>query len=235
MIRLRGGRGIGDGLYVHAIARALKGPLILTDLPDLYPGYQTAPFTRQDAEVVAHYANQRHSPYTQWEDVQRKADIFTELKIDWEVTNDFSWLDKYKPLLFVNGGRYPMNRPDGYALSILPEEKGFNAKLRELKKDYTAIYIGKGPQLYDVDFDIDLSNKTSITDLIDLGKKCDMFFQQCSFSTILAEVFDKPSLTMFASKPAKDEILRTITPKKILCKPTDSWCFDNLSDIRRCG
>lgn len=192
-----------------------------------------ADFRRNDIDIVAHYANDRFSKFNQWEDVQNRAKVKAELKLDWTVVNPeiIEKYEKYRPIVFVNGGRHPMDRTDGFADSIIPDGKAFNKHLKQLRQDFTAIYVGNGKQFYDIDCDFDLSGKTSVTDLIDLATISDFFYCQCSFTTILAESLDKPCLTMFTARPQSDRILKTITPKKILCKKTDYYMYDDSDEI----
>ena len=234
MLSLRGGRGVGDTLYVQAIARELcktEDITVCTEYPELFQlPVKFEPYRRNNIDVVCHYANRRHERTHQWEDVQIRAGVKADLRLDWQTVND-SFIRRFehlRPILFVNAGRFPMQRTDGYANSILPEEGPLNAVLKELRKEYTAIYVGRGARLYPVECDIDLGDKTSITELVDLATISDAFYGQCSFMNILAQSLDKPCLTMFASRRANNDLLRTITPQKILFKETDEYIFDDL-------
>lgn len=234
--RIRGGRGIGDALYVQGIVRHLVKQgvelEVCTDYPEIYQfNVSFSPFSRHNIDYLAHYPQRRMiQTTTQWEDVclsVGKRAEGAELKIDWTPQNNRFKLES--PLLFVTGGRQPMQRKDGYAKEMMPNEKAFNGILRELKKDYFTVYVGSGIREYNADVDLDLNNKTTITDVLDIASQADMFFGQCSFIVPLAESFDKDLLCVWSSyiRTTDHPYMKYITPQKVLSKPTSKYVYDD--------
>ena len=95
------------------------------------------------------------------------------------------------------------------------------------------VRIGRGYQLYPLPVDLDLNDKTSVSDLLDLGSICDGAVGQCSYIIPLAELFDKRLMIVWASKglASQDMIIKTVTPEKILSKQTSQYVIDDWDDF----
>lgn len=244
---IRGGRGLGDSLYLRPIAEYFLAQgdevTVLSDYPQIYTGLkvEVKRFTRFGVNVLAHYVMGKSNPLTtQWDDVCASAGVSVPLRFTWNIVNH-ALVDrivekaKGRPIIVVHGGRVPMGRTDGFGLELLPDRAAFEAVLAELKDCFTVL-VGGGAQLYPLEADFDLNGKTSVSDLLDIASVCDGVVAQCSFAIPLAEVFDKPLLIVWAAHGlvAREPYVRQITPMKVLSKPTSHFVVDDRSetDIR---
>lgn len=247
MIRIRGGRGLGDSLYVRPIVDYLvrlgERVVALSDYPDVFlgSGADVQPFTRQGVNLLAHYTSGMGNPQsTQWQDVLRSARMppGLPLRFAWTVRNP-TLVDALRvraagrPLVLVHGGKEPMNRTDGFGLELMPERWAFVTALDTLR-DCFVIRIGKGPRLYELPADADLDGGTTVADLLDVASQCAGIVAQCSFAVPLAEVFDKPLLAIWSARGlvAREPYVRQITPRKVLCGERDSFVTDDWSPER---
>ena len=226
-LRIRGGSGIGDNLYTSAIVRKLhkEVPLeVCTSYQDLYPyPVKFSEFSRQNITYLTHYGRRRRDRTNQWEDVQIISGVKAELKLDWTLKNE-KW-KSLVPFVFINGGRVPMDRKDGVGRDLLPLREGF---IKELEKiNLKKVYVG-GPRKYDFPIDVDLQGKTSVSDLVDLAFLSEMGFGQVGFIVPLFESLDKKLTCVWSRKGLTSDcwVTRTITPSKILTKPTSKAVFD---------
>ena len=77
MRSIRGGMGLGDALYVQAVARHITATgerlLVCTAWPDVFKPLgdkvEFAPFRRQRIDVLAHYSTRKALPTKQFDDV----------------------------------------------------------------------------------------------------------------------------------------------------------------------
>ncbi len=247
-IRIRGGSGLGDSLYIRPVAehflRRGDDVTVNSNYADVFHGLpvKIEPFSRA-ANVLAHYSRHRaRVGTTQFDDVCETAGIGrVPLAFQWPVRNAvlvrrLLLAAEDRPLVLVHGGREPWGRQDGLGLPLLPERAAFEAVLEQLAHCFT-VWIGAGPRLYRLRVDEDLGDRTSVSDLLDLGCACDGVVSQVSFCVPLAEVFDKPLLTIWSASglKARRELLRQITPQKVLSKPEigrfvmDDWSAERLS------
>jgi hypothetical protein len=250
-LRIRGGSGLGDSIYVRPIAehyvRQGHAVSVCTNYPDVFigSGASVEPFSRK-ADITAHYAHRKFEPATnQWQDVciAAKVDPALRLTFAWAVRNHGLTADVRakaagRPLILVLGGRKPMGRPDNFGAELLPDKRAFDAALDALDGCYT-VRIGSGTDLggrndekYRVATDCDLVGKTTVSDLIDLAHVCDGWLAQCSLAIPLAESFGKPILCVWASKglTAKHRFISAITPKKVFSAPTSRFVVDSYPD-----
>ncbi len=158
------------------------------------------------------------------------------LRFDWVVKNQ-PLIDQIRAkaegrkIVVVHGGRAPMARTDGFGHELLPKKAAFDTVLDALSGSFL-MRIGKGSDIYSLRSDLDLSGTTSVSDLLDIAWICDGIIGQCSFVVPLAECFDKPLLAVWAAhgmEATRHEYVRTITPQKILSKPTSRYIVDDWS------
>ena len=240
--RVRGGRGLGDALYVRPIVdhliRSGERVKVLTDYKEVFlgSGASVLPFERVRVDVTAHYVGGKGKiGTTQWEDVCASAKVPSTLplRIDWPVRNR-AMIDGLRaqagrrPMVLVHGGRRPMNRLDGFGMELLPAKAAFDVVLDELR-DCFLVQIGKASQLYPLKTDVDLNGSTSVADVLDLGVSCAAVVAQCSFAVPLAEVFDKPLLAIWGGKisSSRELFVRSTTPQKVLSASTDYFVMDD--------
>lgn len=247
MIRIRGGRGLGDSLYVRPVAqhfvRAGESVAVHSDYPEVFIGSGVAvePFRRDGVNVLAHYtAGKANLNTTQWQDICASAKVpELPLRFGWAIKNhslvaDLRARAAGRKLVIVHGGRTPMGRKDGYGAELLPYRHAFDVALDALTGCYTVL-VGNAPQIYPLRADLNLNGTTSVSDLLDIGSTCDGIVAQCSFCVPLAEVFDKPLLAIWSARgmaPGVPAYIRAVTPKKILSKPTSRYVMDDSADIR---
>lgn len=241
-MRIRGGSGLGDALYLRVVAehfvRAGHHVTALSDWPDVFEGSGAAVerFTRENVDVLAHYASYRQDQTsTQFQDMLRSARITdpVALRFEWSIKNGGlieGLLEKAegRPIVLVHGGREAFGRSDGLGAEMLPPPDAFGLALGGFRDCYT-VRIGKGKRLYEIPVDWDLSDQTSVSDVLDLGKTADYVLAQCSFAVPLAECFGRPLLTIWASRglSSRNAIISSVTPQKILTAPTSHYVVDH--------
>lgn len=253
MKRIRGGRGLGDTIYLRPIVQRLiadgEQVTVCCDHPEVFIGTSATvvPFERQRIDILAHYTTGKQRRDTnQWDDICNSAGIHVPLRFQWEIQSP-AFVQRIRdqaagrPLVLVHGGRVPMGRTDGFGMELLPAQPVFEAVLREVKATTGAflVRIGKGADLYPLPVDTDLNGQTTVSDLLDLASACDGVIGQCSFAIPLAEVFDKPLLAVWSHRGLEARChyyIQTITPKKVLSKPTsthvmDDWPAENIRQI----
>jgi hypothetical protein len=239
-VRVRGGRGLGDSLYVRPIVDELvrrgDAVTVLTDYPHVFlgSGAKMRPFERIRVDVTAHYVGGKRNPKTtQWEDVCESANVRVPLRFKWRTMNPslikgFRAEAADRPIVLVHGGRLPMERTDGFGIELLPKKEAFDIVMNELKKCFV-IQIGNSSQIYQIRANVNLNGKTSVADVLDLGAECDAVIAQCSFAVPLAEVFGKPLLAIWGSKisSSREAFVRCTTPLKVLSSVNDYFVMDD--------
>jgi len=251
-MRIRGGSGFGDALYLRPIVEHMVGAgeqvTVCSDHADVFlgAGCEVAAFDRFNIDVLAHYTQFKADLTTnQWQDICRAAQVFVPLKFEWKIQNhalvDGLCVDAGgRPIVLVHGGRTPMGRIDGFGKELLPERAAFDAVLGELQDCFT-VRVGKGGDAYPLEVNVDLNGSTSVTDVLDIGWICDAVLGQCSFAIPLAEAFDKPALFVWAARgmaAGPHPYIRRITPQKVLSKKTsrfvvDDWPQDKIREAAR--
>jgi hypothetical protein len=98
---------------------------------------------------------------------------------------------------------------------------------------HTVVQVGAGQPLFKFrGIHIDLANRTTVAEMIDVASVASKFVGYCSFLVPLAESLNKPALFVWSSRGLKDGQLfvRRITPAKVLHKPTSRHVIDTASD-----
>jgi hypothetical protein len=242
MKTIRCGRGLGDSLYLQSVVRHLveKGNRlrVKSDFPDLFrhlPRVEVKPFDRR-ADIVAHYASSRgNTKTTQFQDCCQRAGITepVELRLDWTATDEQflpSLRDLPRPIVLVQLPRAPMARTDGFGMELLPDCRVIQRAINLLRSRCVIVQVGAGTPLFRFDgIDLDLANKTTVRQLVDVASIADGFLGYCSFLIPLAESLSKPALVVWSSRGLKSGhlLIRQITPKKIIEKPSTVAVIDN--------
>lgn len=243
---IRGGMGLGDALYVQSVARHLvkrgESLRVHSAWPDVFrplgDKVEIVPFSRQNINILAHYSLRKKFTTTQFEDCCIAAGIKekVELRLDWTPTNHdmLGDLKSYGlPIVFVQLPRAPMGRKDGFGAELLPNCAAIQKAIDRLRGKALLVQIGSGKALFEFEgIDIDLANKTTVSDLIDLATVAHGFLGYVSFIIPLAESLDKPALLVWSRRGLKSGVayVSSITPKKILYKPTSRHVMDDASD-----
>lgn len=246
MISIRGGSGIGDALYLQSVSRHFveNGETVeaCCDWPDVFRPLAgkiaVSPFRRKPIDRLAHYSTRRAvAGTTQFEDCCIQAGIGekVDLRLDWQVLN-VGLVEMLrasgKPVVVVQMPRAPFGRTDGYGTELLPDCRRIQDAVDRLSGRATIVQVGKGePWFRFKGIDIDLADRTSVADLIDIGFAADAFLGYVSFIVPLAESFSKPALLVWsrAGLNSRHDIVRTIKPMKILHRPSSQWVMDDCS------
>lgn len=245
MKSIRCGRGLGDSLYLQSVVRHLleRGALrmrVKSDWPDVFRPLgnrvEVVPFARSNVDVLAHYSVRKGmAGTTQFQDCCISAGIRerVELRLDWTVVKQ-GIVDMVrkpgKPVLVVQLPRTPMGRTDGFGATLLPDCRAIQRLIDQAKPDHTVVQIGAGEPLFKfTGIDIDLANKTSVAETIDVASAADRFLGYVSFLVPLAESFGKPAVFVWSRRGLMDKMqyVRQITPQKVLHAPTSRWVMDD--------
>lgn len=242
MKRIRGASGLGDAVYMYPIVRhyANLGEQleVCTRWPDVFRNLpvKIADFSRQNINILAHYARRKGNRDTnQFQDCCIVAGIKEEIPftLDWKPKNSgliAKTKESGKPALLVQMPRAPMGRKDGFGASLLPKCGVIQSMIDELKERAYIVQVGGGKCLHEFKgIDLDMANKTSVTDLIDLHHSADAMLGYPSNIIALAEAFDKPLVAVWSRRGLKDghSYVRQISPRKILSKPTSRHIVDD--------
>lgn len=251
MKSIRGGMGLGDALYVQAIARHLvkRGQRlkVCTAWPDVFlplgDRVAIAPFTRLGIDFLAHYsARKRYSETKQFEDCCITAGIHepVDLRLDWVPTSEVGERLKGagRPVVCVQLPRSPMGRKDGFGAELLPDCRVIQRLIDRLKGRAQIVQIGAGEPLFRFKgIDVDLANRTTVREMVDVAVAADGFLGYVSFVVPLAESLGKPAMLVWSRRGLKSgtQYIRQITPEKILFKATsrhvvDDWLGEKLDE-----
>lgn len=218
-------------MYVQAVARHLvrSGQQIVvksgwrevfSQLP-----VKVLPFDRS-ADINCHYTLRKGQPTNQFQDCCLQAGIkeAVDFRLDWAVT-DWDLIEsvrlkaKGRKVILVQMARRPMDRLDGYGDELLPQRDAYQACVDALSAEAFTVLIGSGKPMYEVTgASLDLTQKTTVSQLLDLGKSCDGLLGYCSLFVPLAEQFSKRALYVWARAGLRSRTpyIRQITPQKIL-------------------
>lgn len=246
MISIRGGSGLGDSLYMQAIARHLAGQghrvEACSNWPDVFRplvatgAVTVSPFRRHPIDRLAHYARRRGVlGTTQFEDCCRTAGIpgRVELRLDWTVEDTALAAQLRRrdpPAVAVQLPRAPMGRTDGFGRELLPDCAVLQRIIDRLRQAATIVQIGAGEALYRFErLDLDLANRTTVSQLLDVAATVDGFFGYPSFVIPLAESLGKPALIVWSRKGLNSprEVVRQMTPAKLLHGPLSRHLVDD--------
>jgi hypothetical protein len=239
---IRCGRGLGDSIYLESVVRHLiektgKQYIVCSDWPDVFKPLgdkvRVIPFTRQGVTILAHYASRKGVPHTtQFQDCCINAGITgkVDLRLDWKPE---TVLETDKPYLVVGLARNPMGRTDGFGAEILPDCKVIQKVIDLHRNTHQIVLVGAGQSLYDFEgIDIDLSNKTSVSELLDVVYGSAGVIGYCSFILAAAEAMHKPAFMVWSRKglDSGTEYIRQIKPEKIIEYKTTKYIIDDCSE-----
>jgi hypothetical protein len=95
------------------------------------------------------------------------------------------------------------------------------------------VQIGSGKPLFKFEgLHLDISNQTTVCELLDVALEVDSFLGYVSFIVPLAESLNKRALLVWSRRGlrAGHEYVRRITPAKVLEKSTSRFVFDDASE-----
>lgn len=233
MRAIRAGRGLGDALYMQSIVRDLIADQserieVCTDWDDLFAGFgdmvRLAPFRRERVHLISHYTSRKKSRGTdQFQDCCLNCGIAAsvDLRLEWTPRSDPFW-DARRPVVVVQMPRAPFARTDGFGRELLPQQFAVQRAINALQGRATVVQIGKGKPLYELEgIDIDLANRTTVAELLDVACAADAFLGYVSFMVPLAESLKRPALFIWSrrGRNSSHHYINTITPQKILHRP----------------
>lgn len=239
MKSIRAGKGLGDSLYLQAVARHMvnRGERlkVCSGWPDVFrplgDSVRVIPFSRQ-ADICAHYTLRKwRTDSDQFQDCCIQAGIRepVDFRLDWKAGKTL--IDHLpKPVVLVLLYRLPMDRVDGFAAELLPDFRQMQRMIDALKGRATVVQVGSGKPLREYEgIDLDLANRTSVSELLDVASVADGMLGYCSFFVPLAESLNKKAAFLWARKGvnSRTPYIRQITPTKILHKDTSSYVFDD--------
>ncbi len=243
MKSIRCGRGLGDSLYLQAVVRhlLLHGGLrmrVASDWPDVFrplgDRVEVIPFTRR-VDIAAHYvARKAIEGTTQFEDCCIRAGIRepAELRLDWTITNEGLAAKVRKlprPALVVQLPRTPMGRTDGFGRNLLPDCRALQVLIEQHRDTHSIVQIGAGQPLFRLaGIDLDLANRTTVAETIDVAAVADRMLGYVSYMVPLAESLDKSAVFVWSARGLQDArpFIRQITPKKVLHKASSRAVID---------
>lgn len=245
MRAIRGGMGLGDAIYVQSVARHIvnRGEKlqVCTSWPDVFKplgeAVEFARFRRDRIDFLAHYSlRKRFTDTTQFDDccIQAGIGAGVELRLDWPARPHRLQADG-KPILCVQLPRSPMGRTDGFGAELLPDCRKIQAAIDAVRGRVLIVQVGSGKPLFEFSgIDVDLANRTTVSELIDLASAADAFLGYPSFLLPLAESLGKPVLMVFSSRGLESSTIyvKQITPKKLLHLNLSKAVIDTDTDLK---
>lgn len=226
MREIRAGSGLGDTLYLQSIVQHMlqRGQQVIprSNYPEVFKplGVQVTPQRKDGNPIIAHYVTRKHAAGTsQFQDMCIMAGIRepVEMRLDWRPANTRLLEGLTRPIIAVMLPRLPMDRSDGFGAELMPNWDVMQKLINVA--DGSKVLIGKGQPVYQFKgIDRDLSNKTTVSELIDVASMVDGFIGICSFMIPLAESLGKPFFALWSSRGlvSKTSHIRAITPQKII-------------------
>lgn len=241
MKSIRGGRGLGDTLYVQSVARHMLNAgaarlRVKADWPDVFlplgSRVEVVPFNKTNVDILAHYSARKGlAGTTQFQDCCAAAGVHesVDLRLDWNLTAE-PLISSDRPIVLVQLPRAPMGRTDGFGAELLPDCAAIQQVIDELSKSALIVQVGAGAALHRFKrIDRDLSNRTTVAQMIDLASVACALVGYCSFFVPLAESLGKPGLFIWSRRGLKSghQFISRITPQKVLHKRSSSWLLDS--------
>lgn len=191
---------------------------------------------RRDVDIRAHYAMRKGISGTdQFQDVciAAGAPRDTPFILGWSPRN-MELVRRVRaggrPVIAVQLPRAPFDRKDGFGTELLPDCNVIQAIIDTIGDRAKFVLLGKGDPPYRfTGIDLDLSNNTSVSDLLDATHAADAFLGYVSFFVPLAESQAKPALFVWsrAGLESRHEFIRQITPQKIFHRAATQFVIDD--------
>ena len=244
--------GLGDALYVQAVARHIvrcgERLKVCTAWPDVFKplgdSVTIAPFTRAGIGYLAHYSQRKTLTETnQFEDCCQAAGITepVDFRLDWKLEDEALAalvMETGKPVILVQLPRAPMGRTDGFGAELLPDCRKIQRAIDLIGDRATIVQIGSGAALFEFrSIDIDMTNRTTVCQLLDLASIASGFLGYVSCAVPLAESFARPGLFVWSRRGLNSgtPYVKSITPKKILHRRTSRAVIDDCADQELIG
>lgn len=219
MMELVASKGLGDALYMRAVAlhclRRGHDVSVFTGWPDVFsdlPVHTKGLHQRTGDEDLRHAKPCLHCRIG----VVAHLDVFSmlclqagivepvEFRLDWRIRN----IELVKRVRREAAGRpvlifQPLKRAANLNDALARPDREAYADFVASRPEYFRVKIGHPGSVQGSGHppcDLDLVGKTSVHDAIDLGASCDAAFGESSFVVVMAEAMDKPFTCMFSSR-----------------------------------
>lgn len=219
MIRINSPKGLGDAIHLRAIVLHLleRGEEIevYTGWPEVFTGL---PVVLRTHEQIADHDQIRHAMaclhccipeimgMSLFQNACRQAGIVepVALRMDWKV-KDGKRIRRIKaraagkPILLYQPVKKANNAQQA---ELRPDRDAYRAYLQGMK-GYFRIKVGNAAFTIDdprLPVDLDLFNKTTVSEVFDIATIADCFFSEDSYIQVIAQAMNKPVTWMFARK-----------------------------------
>lgn len=232
MIHIAGPKGLGDAIYIRAIALHLidagKEVAVSTHWPDVFSGIPVAVKPLSDAAVQVGFSL-RHplddgiysefAGMNQFDIWCRRAGIAEPVRFDlrWEVRNcDLAERIRRK----AAGRKVLVYQPRKRRNELGPDHKAFYAWVRD-RSDCYRVRVGHPVYVEAAvsDCEMDLVGQTGVTDLLDVAAAADLFFGDLCYLGIIADALAKPSVCMFSREGMARPEWRHLTAQRLFKNP----------------
>lgn len=200
--------------------------------------FDIAPFSRVRIDCIAHYSGRKHVRGTsQMEDcfISAKLPPVTNPRLDWVVVNrnlvsTIRTEAGARRIVFLQHLRAPMDRADNFGSELVPSQKSIEDVLSAIRRegDTFVVKVGNGASYDSIACDLDLREKLSVCELLDVATTADMFIGQCSLIIPLSECLQIPAVIVFGSglRTSSHSFLRSICPEKLLLRHNRNGCLE---------
>jgi hypothetical protein len=228
VIKLAGPKGLGDTIYVRAVALHFldrgDGVKVFTRWPDVF---WDLPVKFLPPDELNKHPNTRHVAYThliphegsQFQARCEAAEIYEPVKLElrWRAAN----ADLLESVRQRAGGRkifiyQPLKVCKTAEMEIMRPHYGAYRQIIADHSDCYRIKIGHPPFVDDdrhLPCELDLLGKGFIRDTFDVCTMGDLFFGECCFVPVIAEALDKNFICMFSRRAASGARAWTVTPQ----------------------
>jgi len=240
---IRGSSGLGDSIYLYPVAKHYKDKgqdvKVTSNYPEIFRdlNIEVIRFRKGNGDMIVSSGSRRNFPTRQFEDVCVLAKIQgkIELKIPWKQRNGklirrATERMGNKRMMIVMASYMPFGRNDNFGEELMPNYKVMDMLIQACHNEFYIVLVGKGRQYHRFNgIDLDLSNKTSVSDLLDLVNISSVVVSQHGFMTPLCEALDKKLFSFFSRRGLKSQksFLSKITPQKIIMKKSTAWVVDD--------
>lgn len=240
-VRLRGGGGVGDSIYVYPIANYFSKKNIdvevLTDFPMFYRNIKNCKTRSRNiippGTVNCRYGERYPIQTTNiWEDTLITSglqDKNIDLKINYDRTKYKFDFETDKKIVLIKSPTYSMKRQKPETERIIPNPKYFQTIINEFKDQCYFIKCGlvNGYKTTLNNFDLDLSGYNDLIKILALVDISDIVLCQSSFFVSMAEGLDGKLMIGFNRQgmDTKYKFFHYITPKKVICKKNTTNYF----------
>lgn len=241
LAHIKGERGLGDSIYLYPIVKAFldnhnTGIVVHSNYPEVFSDLNcpVVPFLSdiEDQETKLF----SYLPYKSNENTSLIEDITSlcPYEISFNKTHRIKNHNLIKNILLNKKNsqkicivRYIEPRHNRNTIDNLDCSPSLiNKFISEYSKTYYFIGIGQS-NYYNIKCDMDLMNRTSISDLFDLAFISNLVIGQAGYTVPLCEILHRYNIAIFPSVwKNSHSFLKTITPKKI-CGPHTGFVYDD--------